>query len=371
MAEELAVDAVADDDLWPDAFGEDEEAAVAGFMGEAAAGEEDGMVYYDTGEEVWEGGEEELAAFEGEEQGDAAVCEELEDEGGDVEVYVEEDAAQEGEEAACLEEEASNSARLGFEGAFFKGIVYQVGGKTGNSLVKNYRVLERFGQEAVIIKAHFPDVNLHDRVLFEVTEREGQRPLATNVKVIGHCDNWVEERAAKGAKGKNKAGKGTHAATVVRGGRAKGATKGGKVSVKGKGKTKGGTSALVSGKGLQGAKAKGKGKLVGKACADLYFAGIASMPDQEGGRQRCTIACEQVQELYGCDAWFPLEEKPPGLASGGLVTFTVPRRGAEVGTSPRARFVAKLAAPSASLLGRTAAAGAAAGRGVKRPLARA
>jgi len=72
----------------------------------------------------------------------------------------------------------------------FFGLVHQVGEKTGNMLVKSWKVSERYGQEAMIPKKANPSgAVLGDKISFEVLERpDGARPLAVNVQVRGHVD---------------------------------------------------------------------------------------------------------------------------------------------------------------------------------------
>jgi len=72
----------------------------------------------------------------------------------------------------------------------FFGLVHQVGEKTGNMLVKSWKVSERYGQEAMIPKLANPaGAVLGDKISFEVLEREdGARPLAVNIQVRGHVD---------------------------------------------------------------------------------------------------------------------------------------------------------------------------------------
>jgi len=75
-------------------------------------------------------------------------------------------------------------------GDMFYGLVHQIGEKTGNMLVKSWKVSERYGTEAMIPKMANPaGAVVGDKISFEILEREnGARPLAVNVVVRGHVD---------------------------------------------------------------------------------------------------------------------------------------------------------------------------------------
>merc|ERR1712032_1563267 len=67
----------------------------------------------------------------------------------------------------------------------YKGRIFQVGGKTGNMLVQNRMLTEYYGgKEAMVLSSEYPNVKMNDLLCFDIIEREGQRPLATNVSVI-------------------------------------------------------------------------------------------------------------------------------------------------------------------------------------------
>eukprot|EP00446_Apocalathium_sp_SHHI-4_P087992 CAMPEP_0177467686 /NCGR_PEP_ID=MMETSP0369-20130122/18651_1 /TAXON_ID=447022 ORGANISM="Scrippsiella hangoei-like, Strain SHHI-4" /NCGR_SAMPLE_ID=MMETSP0369 /ASSEMBLY_ACC=CAM_ASM_000364 /LENGTH=410 /DNA_ID=CAMNT_0018941797 /DNA_START=27 /DNA_END=1257 /DNA_ORIENTATION=+ len=189
---------------------------------------------------------------------------------------------------------ADDDAWLKEEGVY-KGIVYKVGGTTGNMLILCAKISTYYGQDAVILNWEFPDVKLKDRLSFDVVPRAGQRPQATNVKVTGHCADFDD--------GKGK----------------------GKGKEKGKGKDKGG----------------GKGGGKGKGKSDIYYAGIVKATTAETPKGQVILDCPRVNELFGADAWFPVGEWPEGLLKGGVVVFTV-RENGEVGTAPRAMHVARL-----------------------------
>lgn len=289
-------------------------------------------------EEAWPDageGDEEVAVEANEEEPEEAYAEDEEMADGDAggEAPQGDDAGEE----ACEGGEGGEGSDAAGGGEVFKGIIFKVGDKTGNCLIRCFKVRERFGNEAVILKSDCPEAKLHDRVIFNVAEREGQRPLATGVRVVGHVDNFVEEGTPR-ALGKSK------------------------VNGKAKGR-EANWAAVPVGKG------KNKGKTKGSACMEQYYQGLVKLPRKEG-QFKCFLRCEKIEELYGCSAWFPLDEKPPAVADGSLVVFTV-RWGGEVGISPRAYGVAQLAWPGPSVKAAGQGHGAGAAPGVQRTITKA
>jgi len=265
------------DNVWPDAWADEGEVAEDGAA--------EGVVYEDG-----DAGYEEEAAIEG--VAEAQGGEEYED--GDIEVVpeeYEEAGSAEGVADAGMEEAVGEDAVAEVQGAQrHKGLIFQVGGKTGNMLIRCFPVLQAYGSEAVIIKAQYPDCKLGDRVVFQAVAREGQRPLATEVKVVGHVDPELIGDPAE--KGRGKEGK-----------------------AKGKSKGRGG-----EGKGKGNSDTKGKGK--GKASRTTYYAGVVKQARQDSPA-RYLIDCPQIYDLFGENAWFPANELPATVRPGGFVVFSV------------------------------------------------
>lgn len=83
---------------------------------------------------------------------------------------------------------------------FFRGVIYTAGVKTGNMLIRCWYATEKFGQEVMIpAKLNPMGAVVGDRVQFEVVQgREGGRPLAVNVSILGHVDKIQEVRPQVG-----------------------------------------------------------------------------------------------------------------------------------------------------------------------------
>jgi len=194
-------------------------------------------------------------------------------------------------------------------GEFYTGLVHRVGPKTGNMLIKSRLVTDQYGMEAMILKSNNPTgAQLCDRVKFKVMEREGQRPLAASVKIIGKVDKIIPDKG----KGKGK------------GGEAKG---------KSKGKSK-----------PQHQQASSSSS---PPTAEIAFAGVVASQSSD----KYNIDCENVTAAFGLDAWFNAAEKPANVSTGSLVAFSVSPNG-------HAQWVCKLAPLADSLWEAQAAAAA-------------
>eukprot|EP00418_Pyrodinium_bahamense_P012200 CAMPEP_0179122832 /NCGR_PEP_ID=MMETSP0796-20121207/57987_1 /TAXON_ID=73915 /ORGANISM="Pyrodinium bahamense, Strain pbaha01" /LENGTH=289 /DNA_ID=CAMNT_0020821463 /DNA_START=29 /DNA_END=898 /DNA_ORIENTATION=+ len=203
------------------------------------------------------------------------------------------------------ESEAQSQVQGTISNQIYAGLVHRVGPKTGNLLIKSGLVTERYGMEAMILNgSNRAGAQVCDKVTFKVIEREGQRPLATSVRIVGRVDRIIPDKG----KGKDKG------------------------SVKGKVAMGQGKAAIGQGKATIGQGKSGGGSGGGAAVA---FVGIVARQSTEAPF-KLFIDCENITAAFGDDAWFLPSDKPPNVTVGSLVAFAASPEG-------RATWVCKLA----------------------------
>lgn len=297
-------------------------------------------------------------------------------------------------------------------GETFYGLIYQVGGSTGNLLIKSWKVKEKFGQEAMLpAKMNSVGAVLGDKVSFEIAQgRQGGRPLAVNVKVRGHIDQIVQDQPSPATGGPSHVALRRQVLYYVSDENLRhdkffqdiiASSEGGWINMSHilgckRMQQMGATVESILGAlsnapevelrdGPAGQEAlrrkqppptldssgpkpaKGQGKSVAKSTngttsspsrEDLFFAGTVAN-QQRREPYKFFITCDEITSRYGLDAFFLPEQKPSNAAVGSLVVFTVAPDG-EVGFSPQCTFIAALA-PLGSLGNAEADAGAAPG----------
>jgi len=280
-------------------------------------------------------------------------------------------------------------------GEQFFGLIYQEGATTGNMLIKAYKVVEKYGQEAMLPKLMNPaGATVGDRISFEVLEREpGARPLATSVEIRGKVKTedlptgpstplprTMKEQVLYYLSDENlRKDKFFHdLISVTPGGwlgmqtilgcrrmQQMGATAEklieqlrdvAEIEVR---ETPGQEAVrrlaplppleVSTDKGDKG-KGKGKGGKGGGgswgavSSQDTFYAGIVAKQSQSQPH-KFLITCDEVKAQFKQDAFFLREQKPPEVDVGSLVVFTIlaPGNSATPGWAPKAAFIARLA----------------------------
>ncbi|CAK0817886.1 unnamed protein product, partial [Prorocentrum cordatum] len=253
----------------------------------------------------------------------------------------------------------------------FTGVIYQVGAKTGNMLIKCEQAQEKFGQEAMIpAKLNPTGAVLGNKIQFEVSEgkKPGGRPIAVNVKVLAQNTEAIKKQIKYYFSDENLKKDRFFQQKIAE-------TEGGYINmsvimgcpaIKKIGCTMAEIiDALKDVEGLEVRDAPEGEEGIRRTTPpppleeapgmryrpeltkdpdkeDVFYLGTVKPPFEHFGSKKYFITCWEVAQQYnGLDPFFFQEQKPATVEPGQRVVFTVSPDN-KPGFSPQAAFVAEL-----------------------------